>query len=171
VRRITVALLGTISSIVLLLAYPTSHNASASGGEGTTTGSAGEAAAAGSTPTPSSSKASGSKASGSKASGSKASGSKASGAAKTYTGQPADTRWGTVQVQITVQGGKVTGARAVQYPNDNGHDQEVNAYALPILAQEAVAAQSASIDAVSGATVTSGGYVQSLQSALDAAHL
>jgi uncharacterized protein with FMN-binding domain len=161
VRRITVALLGTISSIVLLLAYPTSHNASASGGEGTTTDSAGEAAAAGSTPTPSSSQ----------ASGSKASGSSSSGAAKTYTGQPADTRWGTVQVQITVQGGKVTGARAVQYPNDNGHDQEINAYALPILAQEAVAAQSASIDAVSGATVTSGGYVRSLQSALDAAHL
>ena len=57
------------------------------------------------------------------------------------------------------------------YPTGNGRDQEINAYALPILTQETLQAQSANIDSVSGATVTSDGYLQSLQAALDAAHL
>jgi uncharacterized protein with FMN-binding domain len=82
-----------------------------------------------------------------------------------------ETRWGTVQVQITVKDGKITAAEAVQYPNENPKDQQINAYAVPQLNSEAVAAQSASIDAVSGATVTSDGYIESLQSAIDAAHL
>ena len=60
---------------------------------------------------------------------------------------------------------------ALQYPNGNCRDQQINAYALPILAQEALAAQSADIDTVSGATVTSDGYIDSLQAALDQAHL
>ena len=62
-------------------------------------------------------------------------------------------------------------AEAIQYPDENPKDQRINSYALPILNSEVVAAQSASIDAVSGATVTSNGYTESLQSALDAAHL
>ena len=81
------------------------------------------------------------------------------------------TRWGPVQVRITVQGGKITDSHAVVYPNNNGRDVEINSYALPVLDQEAVQAQSANIDMVSGATVTSGGYLQSLQSAIDQAHL
>jgi uncharacterized protein with FMN-binding domain len=76
-----------------------------------------------------------------------------------------------VQVQITVSGGKVTRAVAVVFPSGNRRDQEINGYALPVLAQEAVTAQSAQIDHVSGATVTSDGYVASLQSAIDQAHL
>jgi uncharacterized protein with FMN-binding domain len=59
----------------------------------------------------------------------------------------------------------------VRYPSGNGKDQQINARALPILVSEALEAQSASIDMVSGATVTSEGYVQSLQAALDAAGL
>jgi uncharacterized protein with FMN-binding domain len=59
----------------------------------------------------------------------------------------------------------------VQYPDGNGKDQEINSYALPILTQETVDAQSAGIDMVSGATVTSDGYIESLQSALDQAGL
>ena len=59
----------------------------------------------------------------------------------------------------------------VQYPNGNGRDEEINSYALPILVQETIDSQSASIDMVSGATVTSDGYLQSLQSALDQADL
>jgi uncharacterized protein with FMN-binding domain len=59
----------------------------------------------------------------------------------------------------------------LQYPNGNGKDAEINSYALPILTQETTSAQSASIDMVSGATVTSTGYIQSLQSALDQANL
>ena len=89
----------------------------------------------------------------------------------TYTGSAVDTQWGLVQVQITVAGGKITKADAVQYPQNNGRDVEINSYAVPQLNQEAVAAGSASIDAVSGATVTSDGYIQSLQSAVDQAHL
>jgi uncharacterized protein with FMN-binding domain len=77
--------------------------------------------------------------------------------------------FGPVQVQITVKNGKVTAARAVQYPQESARDQEINSYAIPVLNQEAVSAGSASIDAVSGATYTSGGYVTSLQSALDKA--
>ena len=55
----------------------------------------------------------------------------------------------------------------VQYPDGNGRDREINAQALPVLVQETLSAQNADIDMVSGATVTSTGYVQSLQSALD----
>ena len=72
---------------------------------------------------------------------------------------------------ITVAGGKITAVAVPVYPNGNGRDQEINAYALPILVQETLQAQSANIHTVSGATVTSDGYLQSLQSALDAAGL
>ena len=86
---------------------------------------------------------------------------------KTVTGAVTDTQWGPVQVQLTVVGGKITAVAVLQYPNGNGRDAEINANALPILIQETISAQSAKIDMVSGATVTSGGYLGSLQSALD----
>ena len=92
-------------------------------------------------------------------------------ASKTYPGSTASTRWGDVQVTITVTNGKITDVQVPVYPTGNGRDQQINAYALPVLRQETLDAQSATIDAVSGATVTSDGYRQSLQSALDAAHL
>jgi uncharacterized protein with FMN-binding domain len=76
-----------------------------------------------------------------------------------------------VQVTITVANGKITSVAVPTYPNGNGRDLEINSYALPILQQETLSAQSAHIDAVSGATVTSDGYVESLQAALDAAHI
>ena len=59
----------------------------------------------------------------------------------------------------------------MEYPQNNRRDEEINSSALPILNQEVVQQQSASIDTVSGATVTSDGYLQSLQSAIDKAHL
>jgi uncharacterized protein with FMN-binding domain len=74
-------------------------------------------------------------------------------------------------VQLTIVAKKITNVAVVQYPNGNGKDQEINAQALPILIQETLDKQSASIDMVSGATVTSDGYLQSLQSALDQAGL
>jgi uncharacterized protein with FMN-binding domain len=89
----------------------------------------------------------------------------------TVTGSVAQTRWGPVQVQITVAAGKITNVDVVQYPDGNGRDKEINDYALPILTQATMSAQSANIDMVSGATVTSDGYVQSLQSAIDQAGL
>ncbi len=94
-----------------------------------------------------------------------------SGGGTTYQGSVAQTRWGPVQVAITVVNGKITSVTVPTYPNGNGRDREINADALPVLKQETIAAQSADIDTVSGATVTSDGYKESLQAALDAAHL
>jgi uncharacterized protein with FMN-binding domain len=70
-----------------------------------------------------------------------------------------------------VKNGKIVKSDAVVFPQNNGRDIEINSYAVPALNQEAVQAGSAQIDAVSGATVTSDGYIQSLQSAVDQAHL
>jgi uncharacterized protein with FMN-binding domain len=92
-------------------------------------------------------------------------------ASRAVTGPVVQTRWGPVQVQVTVKGGKLTDVSVPQYPNGNPRDQQINAYALPILVQESLQAQSATIDMVSGATVTSDGYLQSLQGALDQAGL
>ncbi|MGW2522686.1 FMN-binding protein [Streptomyces sp. NPDC001617] len=104
------------------------------------------------------------------ASASQGSGSGSGGAAqaKTVTGSVAQTQYGPVQVRITVANGKITKAEAVQAPKGGLSDQKT-ALAIPKLNQEAVAAGTAQIDSVSGATYTSGGYKQSLQSALDQA--
>ncbi|CAL9399334.1 FMN-binding protein [Streptomyces sp. enrichment culture] len=84
------------------------------------------------------------------------------------TGDAAQTQYGPVQVRITVSGGKITGAEALQAPK-GGRSDQVTADAVPQLNRAAVAAGNADIDAVSGATYTSAGYTQSLQSALDRA--
>ncbi|MER5516407.1 FMN-binding protein [Streptomyces sp. NPDC002763] len=98
-------------------------------------------------------------------------GSGSSTGAKTVTGDTVQTRWGPVQVRVTVKSGRITDVTALQYPQDNPRDQQINSYALPQLRREALTAQSAQIDTVSGATYTSEGYQQSLQSALDSAGL
>ncbi|MFB7656559.1 MULTISPECIES: FMN-binding protein [unclassified Streptomyces] len=84
----------------------------------------------------------------------------------TVTGDAADTQYGPVQVRLAVSGGKITGAEAVQAPK-GGQSDQITANAVPKLNQAAVSAGTADIDAVSGATYTSAGYVKSLQSALD----
>ncbi|MCF1594442.1 FMN-binding protein [Streptomyces muensis] len=106
----------------------------------------------------------------SQGSGSQGSGSQGSGAAqaRTVTGEVSQTQYGPVQVRVTVAGGKITKAEAVQTPK-GGQSDQVTANAVPKLNQAAVAAGSADIDAVSGATYTSAGYKESLQSALDQA--
>ncbi|QRP50143.1 FMN-binding protein [Amycolatopsis sp. FDAARGOS 1241] len=88
----------------------------------------------------------------------------------TFSGQAADTPYGPVQVEITVSGGRITDARVLQVPRESGRDVRINSAAVPQLNQETLQAQSAQIDTVSGATYTSQGYLQSLQSAIDAAH-
>ena len=90
---------------------------------------------------------------------------------RVFTGSVASTAYGPMQVRITVTGGKLTKVTALQLPNDNSRDQEIAGFAVPQLTQEALAAQSAHVDSVSGATYTSEGYTQSLQSALDKAGL
>ena len=91
--------------------------------------------------------------------------------ARTVTGAVETTPYGPVQVRITVRGGKVVDVTSVQLPQNDGRSVQINAYAAPLLRQEALTAQSAQIDAISGATFTSGGYQASLQSALTQAHL
>lgn len=163
-RRITTWLLSTISALVLLFSYHTSTNAT---GATTVVARADDGtASAGST-------ASGSTDGGSAGSGSTGSGSSSSApsTATAYTGDAVSTRYGDVQVEITVQDGRITGSTAVQVPWNDRKDREINGRAVPILDDEAVAGQGADIDMVSGATYTSQGYVQSLQSAIDRANL
>ncbi|MEU9270378.1 FMN-binding protein [Streptomyces sp. NPDC048251] len=88
--------------------------------------------------------------------------------AKTVTGSVAQTQYGAVQVRITVAGGKITKAEAVQAPKGGTSDQKTE-LAIPKLNAAAVAAGNADIDTVSSATFTSEGYKKSLQSALDQA--
>lgn len=184
-RRVAFAILSTIAGLVGLLSFrteslgsPTTSSALSTTHTGTTSGST-TTASNGSTPT------SGSTSSSTKGNTSKAgtttkktptsaasSSSTAAPASKTVIGAVVQTQYGPVQVKITVTSGKVTAATAVQYPNGDPRSQQINAYAVPILQRETVGISSASsVDMVSGATYTSNGYLQSLQSALDQAGL
>ncbi|MBE3076468.1 MAG: FMN-binding protein, partial [Actinobacteria bacterium] len=149
-RRIVTSILSTISIMVLLFSYHTSSS------NATVSASPLVQQPASSDPNPPS----GSSRNGGSATNRPSPAAKPSPApaAVAYTGGVAGTRWGPVQVQITVQGGKITKSIAVQYPQGNGRDVQINGYALPILDQEVVQRQSASIDTISGATVTSDGY-------------
>jgi uncharacterized protein with FMN-binding domain len=149
-RRLALWGLTTVSTVVLLFSYRTSTSSqlpAASGTPETTTGTTTTTGAASAT--------------------------SAAKATSTYsgtvTGTAADTRWGPVQVKVTLASGKITAVDVVEVPDSNGRDQEINADAVPQLVQETLQAQSAQIDMVSGATYTSDGYVTSLQSALDQA--
>jgi len=93
----------------------------------------------------------------------------ASGATRTSDGPTIDTRYGPVQVEAVLQGSKLIDVKVLQYPSDRRRSQEINDQALPMLHDQAMSAQSAQIDGVSGATYTSSGYAQSLQAALDQA--
>jgi uncharacterized protein with FMN-binding domain len=85
-------------------------------------------------------------------------------------GTVAQTRWGPVQVRVRISGGRIVDVTTLQVPDGNGRDREINQYAVPQLREQVLAAQSADINGVSGATVTSDGYRESLQAALDSAH-
>ncbi|MBF4162784.1 FMN-binding protein [Nocardioides acrostichi] len=142
--RIVLAGVATVTGVAFLLAYPTSTKT------GTTvaaTTAPMSAATAGDSP------------------------SLVEGASgsRTVDGDVAQTQWGPVQVELALEGDTITGVTVLQYPDSTPHDAQINAYALPILVQATVEAQSAQIDMVSGATVTSQGYLSSLQSALDTA--
>lgn len=88
----------------------------------------------------------------------------------TYTGSVADAQWGYVQVQATIQGGRIATVQFLQYPNDRSRSIEINSYADPQLINEAIQAQSAQVDIVTGATDSSEAFVQSLSDALSQAH-
>jgi len=83
----------------------------------------------------------------------------------TYDGNAVENNYGTIQVAAVISNGKLVDVKFLQYPN-HGNSMQVNSYALPILKSEAIAAQSANIDAVSGASETSPAFIESLGSAL-----
>jgi uncharacterized protein with FMN-binding domain len=92
-----------------------------------------------------------------------------SSADRVVTGPAFDVRYGLVQVQVTLRAGRIVDVSAVQLPSDRSRSRAISNYAAPILRREALAAQGAQIDSVSGASYTSDGYAQSLQAALDQA--
>lgn len=94
----------------------------------------------------------------------------AAGRTGTFTGGLVATRYGDVQVAVTLQAGRIVSVRALAMPTDQPRSQFISEQAEPLLRSEALSAQSARIDIVSGATYTSEGYAQSLQAALDRAH-
>lgn len=165
-KRGAIALVTTALALILLLSFktpdpvtslgmatdgaaaisgPTASPTPTTGTSGTTSDSAGSAPTATASPAPT-----------------------AATAATTVTGSTVPTRFGDVAVQITVDGGRMIDIRAVALPT-RGRSGEISDYVTPILASEALQAQSASIDIVSGATYTSIAYAESLQSALDQA--
>ncbi|MCL5675598.1 MAG: FMN-binding protein [Patescibacteria group bacterium] len=87
----------------------------------------------------------------------------------TYTGNLVDAYYGNVQVQITINSGKVSNVAFLDYPHDRETSIMINTQAMPYLKQEAILAQNANVDIVSGATQTSLAFIQSLQSALNQA--
>lgn len=149
-RRIVVALMGTVSGLALLFSFQSSLEQSALAGDEVTDTGTGEATGPQAEPA--------------------ASPASADPAAASFTGQLIESERGPVQVQISVLDGKIVTAEAVVYPNESKKDRKLNAKALPILNAATVKAQNANLDAVSGATVTSEAYMQSLQSAIDASH-
>jgi uncharacterized protein with FMN-binding domain len=170
-KKIALWVMSTLTVLVLLFGYHTSTSSTASASADSSVVAPVQGATSDGTTSDSSSSDGGAAATTAPSAGSTASGSGSSTTTTTVTGDSADTRWGPVQVQLTVAGGTITDVSVVEYPDNNGKDQQINARALPILVQETLKAQSADIDMVSGATVTSDGYVESLQSALDKAGL
>ena len=176
-RRVVMSFLGTVTVVVLLFGYHTSTSGalvaaetvvpspaqpgaagSDSGagvnGGGTASAAGGGGGGGGGVHTPRASQTAG-----------------ASSRSGTFTGPVVQTMWGPVQVQVSTHGARITHVSVLQHPQGSPNDDQINSYALPILVQETLDAQSANIDMVSGATITSGGYVQSLQAALDEARL
>ena len=87
----------------------------------------------------------------------------------TFTGKVSNVIFGDMQVQVTIAGGKITDVQFLKYPNSPGHTSRVSAMALPILKQEAIQAQSANVDVVSGATQDTQSFQESLSDALNQA--
>ena len=176
-RRVVLALGGTVAGLVMLLSFR-SHMASTASA-GVTAGSGGT----GTSPGSGSAVGSGSAAGSGSAGGSGGSGSSAasaprpasapvsagSGTGTAVTGDAIATPYGPTQVRVTLNAGKIIKVTVLQHTDDGINSQMIDGHALPLLNSETLTAQSAKIDAVSGASYTSAGYIKSLQSALDKA--
>ena len=84
----------------------------------------------------------------------------------TYTGIPADAIYGNIQVRTTIANGRITNVQFLQYPKDQSTSYSINQYADPKLAEEAIQSQSANVDIITSATLSSNAFIQSLQSTL-----
>jgi len=167
VRRISYWVLCTISVLVLLIGFDASrHSGAVTAGAPPAVISSGQQSG-----TKSSTGSPGNDTSKGTSSGTKSGSSSGSSSTSTVTGDVVQTQWGPVQVQLVVRGTTITSVKVLQYPDGNPRDVEIANYSLPILIRETTQSQNAQIDMVSGATFTSEGYVQSLQSALDQAGL
>jgi uncharacterized protein with FMN-binding domain len=158
VKRIVLWGLSTLSALVALLGYHTSTSSvmATTAPENAISGSlrAQAASGGGSASTP----------------GSSTSGQSSSGASS-VTGDAVATPYGPVQVQVDVTGSTITDVTVLQYPDRDGHSVQINQFALPQLINQTLDTQGSDVSMVSGATYTSQGYLQSLQSALDQAGL
>ncbi|MGH3186883.1 MAG: FMN-binding protein [Streptosporangiaceae bacterium] len=165
-RRAILAVTGTIVGLVALLSFK-SHVPAVAAASGTGVSSGGTSGSG-----------SGSSGSGSAGSGSAGSTSGGQGFATgkqtglpadehTVTGNVANTIYGPVQIQLVVKDSKIVKVSVLQQPSNTIHDIQIGQFAFPRLIGETLAAQDAKIDSISGATYTSGGYIQSLQSSVD----
>ncbi len=174
-KRIALAAFSTLAALVLLFSYPTSTGQSGStaaaplssakvvaGGQGPTSATTGQGPDP-ATVTP------GATAGGSTSAAGPAPGTSTAAKSVTVDGAQEMTSYGIVQVRVVITNGAITDVTAPVYPQTDRRDIQINNLALPMLKAQVLAAQSAKIDGVSGATYTSDGYVRSLQSALDAA--
>jgi uncharacterized protein with FMN-binding domain len=173
-RRAVLTLGGTVAGLAALLSFkshpatlsasatPAAPSASGNSADGTAGTQAGSATA----PKQSAGKQSaGSK----KQSATKRSSGGTTETTRTVTGAAESTQYGPMQVEVTLAGKRITGVKVLQETNDGSESQQIDATSIPKLNSETLAAQSAQIDAVSGASYTSQGYKESLQSALDKA--
>jgi uncharacterized protein with FMN-binding domain len=163
-KRILLSITGTIFGLVALLSFKSNgHVASANGGLPSaalpeTTSSPATSSGSATSPT-------------ARASPSKSTATTPAATTRTIAGDPIQTQYGTVQIQLTVSGKQIQNVSFLQLTANDGRSEQINSYAGPVLLQETLSAQSAQIDTVSGATYTSEGYLQSLQSALNKAGL
>jgi uncharacterized protein with FMN-binding domain len=140
-RRAVLTLAGTAAGLAALLSFKTHAGAAA------------DAAPAGPSPAASTSPA--------------AAAASPTAATRTVTGTVANTQYGPMQVELTLAGQKITQVTVLRRTDDGAMSEQVDSFAIPKLTSETLVAQSARIDAVSGASYTSSGYIRSLQSALD----
>jgi uncharacterized protein with FMN-binding domain len=162
-KRFLLALFGTVGGLVALLSFKTQSPVATAGplpeqalGNSTTTAPAGSSTSSADPPTSTSPK-------------SASTSAPPTTTTRQIAGSAITTRYGVVQVKVTVSGSKITNVGFVQLTAFDSQSEQINSYAAPQLLQETLSAQSSNIDSVSGATYTSDGYRQSLQSALDQA--
>jgi uncharacterized protein with FMN-binding domain len=153
-RRVILAVTGTIAGLVALLSFkshsPTVPVAATSGTSGSSATSSSSSSSSTTVP------------------GEFQSGVGALTAGEsTITGRVANTVYGPVQIELVVKNSKIVKVAVLQQPTNTIHDIQIGQFAFPDLIKETLTAQSAKIDAVSGASYTSAGYIASLQSAVD----